>query len=151
MDVRCERCNIEYEFDESKVTAAGVTVKCAHCGHLFKVRRKPEADRAAASSDERTWMLRDARSGEIRQFRELTTLQQWIVERRVTRDDQISRSGESWKPLGGISELTPFFRVVDMAAGSPKPKAAAGLAHARTEMALPRVTSPGAFEGASPS
>jgi len=27
MDVRCERCDTDYEFDESKVTDAGVTVK----------------------------------------------------------------------------------------------------------------------------
>src|SRR5215472_2159246 len=131
MDVRCERCNTEYEFYESKVTEAGVTVKCANCGNLFKVRRRGDAvvapgaasaqsvsEAAAAAADpagERLWMVKHPVSGEIRRFRELTTLQQWIVERKVTRDDQISRTGETWKSLGDIAELASFFQVVDMA------------------------------------
>ncbi len=37
MEVRCERCDTEYEFDDSLVTERGVPVKCTQCGHLFKV------------------------------------------------------------------------------------------------------------------
>jgi predicted Zn finger-like uncharacterized protein len=40
MDVRCEKCRTEYELDESKLKPGGVTVKCTHCGHMFKVRRR---------------------------------------------------------------------------------------------------------------
>jgi predicted Zn finger-like uncharacterized protein len=134
MDVRCERCGTEYEFDETKVTQAGVTVKCAQCGHLFKVRRRSEASAAkplpappiVTSSGERMWMVRDPRNGEIQRFRELTTLQQWIVEQRVSRDHEISRTGEIWKPLGEIAELASFFQVVDLAVRSgqtPNPPA----------------------------
>jgi predicted Zn finger-like uncharacterized protein len=127
MDVRCERCGTEYEFDETKVTEAGVTVKCAQCGHLFKVRRRSEASIAArmpgpaivtAPVGERMWIVRDPKSGDVQRFRELTTLQQWIVERRVSRDHEISRTGETWKPLGEIAELASFFQVVDMASRS---------------------------------
>src|SRR2546422_756490 len=50
MDVRCERCNTEYEFDEAKVTEAGVTVKCANCGNLFKVRRRPDSGNGHAQA-----------------------------------------------------------------------------------------------------
>src|SRR5262249_32633033 len=112
MDVRCERCGTEYEFDEAKVGEAGVTVKCANCGNLFKVVRHRDASAGvmSAGDPERMWMLRSPRHGEVRQFRELTTLQQWIVERRVTRDDQISRTGETWKTLGDIAELASFFQ-----------------------------------------
>src|SRR5690349_9272122 len=144
MDVRCERCGTEYEFDETKVTEAGVTVKCAQCGHLFKVRRRSEASQArplpgppvvaatlVAAQGERMWMVRDPRTGDIQRFRELTTLQQWIVERRVTREHEISRTGETWKPLGDIAELASFFQVVDLAARSgehqqPQPTARTG-------------------------
>jgi predicted Zn finger-like uncharacterized protein len=38
MDVTCERCGTEYEFDETLVASRGTTVKCTHCGHLFRVR-----------------------------------------------------------------------------------------------------------------
>lgn len=40
MDVRCENCGTEYELDDTKLKASGVTVKCTHCGHMFKVRRR---------------------------------------------------------------------------------------------------------------
>lgn len=62
------------------------------------------------------WLLRSALTGEVQRFRELTTLQQWIVERKVSREDEISRGGESWKPLGAIAELASFFHVVEQAA-----------------------------------
>ena len=89
MDVRCEQCQTEYELDEARVTEQGVTVKCTQCGHMFKVRRRagtpppapiptaapPPAALAGAPS---VWLIRN-NIGEIRRFKELTTLQQWIV------------------------------------------------------------------------
>jgi predicted Zn finger-like uncharacterized protein len=39
MDVRCEKCQTEYELDESRLKPGGVTVKCTQCGHMFKIRR----------------------------------------------------------------------------------------------------------------
>ncbi len=53
--------------------------------------------------------------GQTFRFRELTTLQKWIVERKVGRDDEISRTAKSWKKLGEIAELTSFFQVVEAA------------------------------------
>ncbi|MDB4971505.1 MAG: Proline-rich protein [Myxococcales bacterium] len=78
-------------------------------------------------------MIRMASSGELFRFRELTTLQQWIVERKVTRDDEISRSGDQWKRLGGIAELASFFHIVEQAAAVARadgPRAAAEAANA---------------------
>jgi predicted Zn finger-like uncharacterized protein len=40
MDVRCEKCQTEYELDESRLKPTGVTVKCTNCGHMFKIRKK---------------------------------------------------------------------------------------------------------------
>jgi tetratricopeptide (TPR) repeat protein len=54
--------------------------------------------------------------GQVYRFKELTTLQKWIVERKVVREDEISRTGRSWKRLGEIAELTSFFQVVEAAA-----------------------------------
>src|SRR5215470_1178267 len=130
MDVRCEKCHTEYELEESKVTEAGVTVKCTSCGNLFKIKRKgaqppprpPELPPTTADSGG-MWLIRSP-GGENRRFRELTTLQQWIVERKVTRDTEISRTGDSWKKLGDITELASFFAIVDQAqsaARSPTP------------------------------
>ena len=125
MDVRCEKCLTQYEFDDAKVTEAGVTVKCTSCGHVFKVRRMvsplPPASRVDAFAPEdaqidrpREWKIRQVQ-GNVFTCRELTTLQKWIVERKVVREDEISLSGDSWKRLGNIPELAGFFLVVDQA------------------------------------
>lgn len=141
MDVRCERCKTEYEFDEERITEAGVTVKCTTCSHIFKVKKKalvvtvpikPGEEEAhegngisslsgaavgpspAAADKPREWKVRQA-SGNVFTFKELTTLQKWIVERKVSRDDEISLTGETWKRLGNIAELASFFQVVDEA------------------------------------
>ncbi|MBI5548222.1 MAG: zinc-ribbon domain-containing protein, partial [Deltaproteobacteria bacterium] len=135
MDVRCEHCRTEYEFDDARISEAGVTVKCTVCNHVFKVKKKalvvtepvrlseldaPLAPPALPSPGEaerpreREWKVRQA-SGNVFTFKELTTLQKWIVERKVSRDDEISLTGESWKRLGNIAELASFFQVVEAA------------------------------------
>ncbi len=129
MDVRCTKCGIEYEFDDAKVTAAGVTVKCTSCGHVFKVKREEPAmvpgspstsfgstslPPATANKDGTEWMVKRV-DGQVFRFKELTTLQKWIVERKVGRDDEISKTGKTWKKLGEIAELASFFQVVDAA------------------------------------
>jgi predicted Zn finger-like uncharacterized protein len=152
MDVRCEKCMTVYEFDDSQVSEAGVTVKCTQCGNLFKVKRraitseiplKPMAARspayippaptaatlpgpsptrpsaAAPPGEDQNWMLRRAASGKIFRFREVSTLQQLILERKVTRDDEISVAGaDDWKRLADMPELKPFFDRVE-GGGSP--------------------------------
>jgi predicted Zn finger-like uncharacterized protein len=40
MDVRCEKCQTEYELDEARLKPGGVTVKCTNCGHMFRVRKR---------------------------------------------------------------------------------------------------------------
>jgi len=122
MDVRCEQCGTEYEFDDDRVSGEGVTVKCASCGHVFKVRKGTPASEpfgqpvsgtnGGTSRKGGQWMVRQG-NGNIFTFKELTTLQKWIVERKVTRDDEISKSGETWKRLGNIAELASFFQVVE--------------------------------------
>jgi predicted Zn finger-like uncharacterized protein len=162
MDVRCTKCGIEYEFDDAKVTAAGVTVKCTNCGHVFKVKREPSSDPnagiaslppAPSSSssgsfssspfatpqstfakgmDGGEWMVKRT-DGQVFRFKELTTLQKWIVERKVGRDDEISKTGKTWKKLGEIAELASFFQVVDAANAALQ----ASLAPSPTSPAMP--------------
>lgn len=140
MDVRCDRCKTEYEFDDTRITEAGVTVKCTTCGHVFKVKKKalvvtvpvspedapgaeiqeapfisgPPGAPSPSGEKPREWKVRQA-NGNVFTFKELTTLQKWIVERKVTREDEISLTGETWKRLGNIAELASFFQVVDEA------------------------------------
>ncbi len=131
MDVGCPKCQTEYELDDARVTEDGVTVKCTSCGHVFRVKRKqlvvtlpsrgdPPIDLSPGGHSSelppappsREWKLKQP-SGNIFPCRDLTMLQKWIIEGKVSRDDQISLSGETWKRLGDIPELASFFQIVD--------------------------------------
>jgi len=113
MDVRCPRCHVEYEFDDDKVTTAGVAVQCTGCNHVFRVA-KPAPAPSTTAPEKEEWMVRQ-QDGRVIRFKELTTLQKWIVEQKVARTDEISRTGRTWRPLGDIAELSSFFQVVDAA------------------------------------
>ncbi len=112
MDVTCERCSTAYEFDETLISDKGTTVKCTNCGHLFRLFRQSAPP--ATSSGPRPWLLR-RRNGEESTFAELATLQQWILDGKVDREDEISRTGEVWKRLGTIAELATFFAAAEAA------------------------------------
>ncbi len=124
MDVRCERCKTLYELDEARVSEAGTTVRCTSCGHVFRVRKKvllmTEAVGAGGESaavpppivEKPPWRVRSP-NGRVIAFRELTSMQKWIVERKFGRDDEISLHGDHWKRLGDIAELQPFFLLLE--------------------------------------
>ena len=92
------------------------------------------------------WML-TTEEGKTHRFRDPTTLQKWIVERRVGRNDRVTPPGASPRRLGDMDELRPFFDLVDQA-----DRAAAG-ARARdpTQPETPqRLSAAGARGYASP-
>jgi len=167
MDIRCERCGSEYEFDENRLTDAGVTVKCTTCGHVFKVRRPtlpppsawPAAPPAAwpappvpapapapapppAAPAPSPWSAVGAAAWPVSApppaappspsapplpartllvsvggqppiaCPDVGTLQRWVAERRVQREDQACWVGEPWRRAGEWPELAPFFAIV---------------------------------------
>lgn len=142
MDVRCEKCQTEYELDEARLKPGGVTVKCTNCGHMFKIKKgvataappapapeprsRPHTSKqpfglrdddqtlATDAAPDRQWLIR-LENGEQKSCRELAMLQQWIVAGVVTRNSLISRSGKTWKSLGDIAELAQYFTIADEA------------------------------------
>jgi predicted Zn finger-like uncharacterized protein len=102
VDVRCERCNTEYEFDDALVSGRGTTVKCTNCGHKFKIRRK------TGDITEDFWNVRTG-DGKTLVFTSLRELQRAIQTHLVGRTDLLSRGGLPPKAIGQIPELTPFF------------------------------------------
>ena len=75
--------------------------------------------RTAAAGRARTnptpsWML-TTEEGKTHRFRDSQTLQKWVVERRVTRADRVCPPGGTWRRLGDVDELRPFFDVVAQA------------------------------------
>jgi predicted Zn finger-like uncharacterized protein len=154
MDVRCERCRAQYTFEESQVPGAGLTVQCTACGHVFRVARKelvvtlpvrPEdlgeaptpatavaAQRPLPSAEPpNPWTIRQ-QGGQTLSFSELSTLQRWIVERKVTRGDEVTQGDGVWVRLGTLAELQTFFEVVE----------AAHRGEGRTTARYPAATSP---------
>jgi predicted Zn finger-like uncharacterized protein len=128
MDVRCERCQTEYEIEDARVSDLGTEVQCSDCGHLFTVKRPPTSTPSALPTSgegkgDGAWKLLTT-VGQTLDVGDLTLLHKWIIERRVTRADKISRDGQSWQTLGSMSELLPFFDIVDSAErarGLPQP------------------------------
>jgi predicted Zn finger-like uncharacterized protein len=126
MDVRCDRCQTEYELDDASVTESGASVQCTTCGHTFVVGRGksvrmpapvPPPDRSVTptpSTPTPSWMLA-TEEGKTHRFRDSQTLQKWVVERRVTRADRVCPPGGTWRRLGDVDELRPFFDVVAQA------------------------------------
>jgi predicted Zn finger-like uncharacterized protein len=116
MDVTCSRCQSVYEFEDTLVSPKGVVVRCTHCGHLFKIF---PSGTAPALPEESGWMLR-REDGTVFAIDKFTTLQKWIGQGKVTRRDELSRTGESWKRLGDIVELSPFFDLVERSGTSQR-------------------------------
>jgi predicted Zn finger-like uncharacterized protein len=102
MDVKCERCNTEYEFDDALVSGRGTTVKCTNCGHKFKIRRND------GDFSEDFWNVTTG-DGRTLVFTSLRELQRAIQGYLVERNDRLSRGGLPPKAIGQIPELAPFF------------------------------------------
>ena len=159
MDVRCERCRANYVVDDARIPEAGVKVACTQCGHGFLLRKKilavavplktgdgdatvpltdlaPAADgagRPGEGADRGDWRLRQA-SGAVFPFRELSTLQRWIVERKASRDDEVcsGQGEEAWRRLGDVPELRSFFTLVEKASRGSEPRPEPPSAEARS-------------------
>lgn len=146
MDVRCDRCQTEYELDDASVADGGASVQCTTCGHTFVVARErpagtppplPGNPGGAGGTPTPSWML-TTEEGKTHRFRDSQTLQKWVVERRVTRADRVCPPGGNWRRLGDVDELRPFFDVVAQA-----DRAAAAARGARpTRPETPRASAP---------
>jgi predicted Zn finger-like uncharacterized protein len=123
LTVQCSNCGHLFKV-KKKALVVTVPLKPGEAGDVPAITPSPSpalnaaASHAApppgAASEKKEWRVRQA-NGNVFTFKELTTLQKWIVERKVSRDDEISLSGDQWKRLGNIAELATFFQVVEAA------------------------------------
>ena len=132
MEVLCERCHTEYDFDDALVSERGTTVKCTNCGHQFRIFRP----RTANGAPER-WVVR-TRNGTDLVYTSLRDLQRAITRSQVGRDDILTREGVPSRKLAQIAELEPFFPK----APDPDSERAATLPPVRDSMATPRGLGP---------
>ena len=107
MEVICDRCNAEYEFEEALVSTGGTTVKCTNCGHLFKVyRASPTSNRPRNHGHAWTIQYESGRKEQVSTLRDITHR---MTAGQLGPADQISRTGRVFRKLGEIEELQHFF------------------------------------------
>jgi predicted Zn finger-like uncharacterized protein len=104
MEVQCDQCKTEYEFDEALLSARGTTVKCTECNFAFKVHVR-------SATEEDRWRITNL-AGETRLFMSLSGLQKAILEREVLSDDSIRKGAGASRRIGDIAELATFFHSV---------------------------------------
>lgn len=126
MDVRCNRCGTEYEFDDALISERGTTVKCTNCGLQFKIYPSHH------SGGPERWVVRTSQGREL-VFTSLRELQRGIADRKVGPSDMLTRGQKPPRPLSSIAELEPFFqsslgRVAASAADERVPRTLHGVA-----------------------
>lgn len=156
MDVTCEKCQTEYEFDDALVSEQGTSVRCTQCGHRFKVRRP------TGGSGPEVWIVRTV-EGQTLEFRILRDLKNAIASGKIGRDDVLSRGAGRPRRLASIAELEPFFaapprRSLDTAPGlgaleNPRPRkqTPSGLGPTEGSVAIPLPKEPAPVSGPAPS
>jgi len=103
MDVRCARCNAEYEFDDSLLGEHGTTVKCSSCHHVFRVAPPSRQPTRPALK------LRLVREGRVEPLSSLRDLQRRIHAGEAGLEDELGRDGFPWRKLRDVPELRSFF------------------------------------------
>jgi len=122
LDVCCERCGTEYEFDDALVSERGTTVECTNCSFKFKVY----PPRTGTGTPEQ-WVVRTA-TGHQLVFTSLRDLQRAISQGQLGPNDQLSRSNQPPRVLGSIAELEPLFEASARRQQREGPRTLAGVA-----------------------
>lgn len=121
MDVRCPQCHTVYEVDDLHSYSAAITLQCSQCNLIFRLDPPPRP----IVENQRRWMLRHKASGDILYFNTFDVLHRWIMERSVSGQDSISRTGQRWTELKDIGEFAPIFQTVESIASIAHTQAAA--------------------------
>ena len=108
MEVRCPKCATVFEFDERQMRGAVATLKCSVCQHLFRLETT-----TSIQENQSRWMVRDRQTGDVLYFAGFDVLHRWILEGKVQKQDQISRTGDKWTALDDVGEFMPIFQVLD--------------------------------------
>ncbi|MGM0595522.1 MAG: tetratricopeptide repeat protein [Myxococcota bacterium] len=115
MDISCNNCGTEYEFDLNSIPAGGIRVKCEECQNIFVVYPEDEAPEDSIESkdeanneNEKVFTIKKD-NGQLLEFTELETLHQWIIEGIADEQSQITSTGDSWAYLSDLEELEDVF------------------------------------------
>lgn len=125
MDVRCPQCQTLYELETSQLKSREITLKCSQCQHVFKIETRQSS---VVQENQRRWMIRSKRTGDILYVSSFDVLHQWLMQGKVRKSDEISRTGRKWVVISEIGEFMPIFQVIESISnlmGSPEDSAIA--------------------------
>ena len=152
MVVTCEHCGARYRLDPARIQGRGARITCPRCRHVFVVYQDSEGGEVSTEAvvDERptdvhaldfksvgisTWKVKTG-IGLVYDFSDYKTLRKYLKEGRVSTSDSLSHDGDSWTPIGDISDLEAHFIDVFVSARSGiKETAKAEVAEEAAEMA----------------
>ena len=97
MEARCPHCGGSQLIDAGVLPAAGGNLTCRACGEEFWARAVPRQNQTG-------WLLR-RRDGTRSDVSDMASLVSLLRNGRASLEDEISRTGESWRRLADISEL----------------------------------------------
>jgi predicted Zn finger-like uncharacterized protein len=109
MDVRCPQCDTLYEIDARQLRGGAATLRCSQCDHVFRL----QTNAALSRENQRRWMVKNTTSGDILYFSGFDQLHEWILQGKVAKTDQVSRTGKVWQRLEAIGEFRPIFQAVE--------------------------------------
>jgi hypothetical protein len=161
LKIQCENCSVEHELDPPAwVVSSGrpFRFRCSSCGHSQMVspaKANPEdAPPRARTEPAPPQLLPDAQAvqappsesgsappvylkqdGKVYLVRDWATVQRWIMERRVEREDLVSEGGVRWEPIGNRPELGSFFAAVEQLEAQEQQPPAAPLPSATPTLA----------------
>lgn len=106
MDVLCPECRSISTYDESYCGSKGTVIKCFKCGIFFKIFNRDKID----AIEPPEWLLRKS-NGTILKVEFLSSLQKWIFDGTVVRQDELLRGSGGWVSLGMVQELDGLFQL----------------------------------------
>ena len=127
MQIACDQCQAQYDIDPPAapfVRDQDLVFRCTACGNSILVKQGGEVSPETVSPVEpeqpepapqetRSILLRQ--DGKTYHVKDQATLQRWIVERRVVREDEISMGGQDWKRVGDFEGFHVFFDLIERA------------------------------------
>lgn len=140
MHIRCENCSVEHDLDPPAwVVSTGrpFRFRCSACGFSQMVQppapvtaqtvvappstaqplganaELPTEDLPKPPGESASPPVYLKQEGKVYLVRDWATVQRWIMERRVEREDLVSEGGVRWEPIGTRPELGSFFAAVE--------------------------------------
>jgi predicted Zn finger-like uncharacterized protein len=128
----CDSCRTEFEVElPESFKHRAMKFRCSSCGRTFTTRfeeeEREDTEIEPTGTVTRTPIPQPVESkapgpgmllkqeGKVYHVKDTATMQKWIVERRVLREDLVSIGGVRWEPVGSRPELEVFFQVVEQA------------------------------------